>query len=69
MIEPVPNLREPLVDREGRATNHWWEFFDSLWKPASRFSGTIATAKLTTTGTNGSMTFLNGILTSQVPPT
>ena len=33
------------------------------------FSGTITTAKLTTVGANGSMTFTNGILTSQVQAT
>jgi hypothetical protein len=32
-------------------------------------SATITTAKLTTLGTNGSMTFTNGILTSQTPAT
>lgn len=33
------------------------------------FSGTIVTAKLTVGGSNGSMTFLNGLLTSQVAAT
>jgi hypothetical protein len=37
--------------------------------PAGAFSGTITTAKLTTGGTNGSMTFTNGILTSEVAAT
>ena len=31
------------------------------------YTGTIVTAKLTNTGTEGSMTFTNGILTSQTP--
>jgi pectate lyase-like protein len=35
----------------------------------SGFTGTITTAKLTTGGTNGSMTFLNGVLTSQTAAT
>lgn len=35
----------------------------------SGVSATIATAKLTTGGTNGSMTFTNGILTAQTPAT
>jgi len=34
--------------------------------PTSAFSGTINTAKLTVGGANGTMTFTNGILTSQV---
>lgn len=33
------------------------------------YTGTITTAKLTTLGTNGSMTFTNGILTSQTAAT
>ena len=33
------------------------------------FTGTITTAKLTTLGTNGSITFKNGIVVSQVPAT
>lgn len=37
--------------------------------PAGLFSGTIVTAKLTGGGTNGSMTFVNGSLQSQVAAT
>lgn len=37
--------------------------------PSSGLSVTIATAKLTTGGANGSMTFTNGILTAQTPAT
>lgn len=37
--------------------------------PASGLSVTITTAKLTTGGTNGSMTFTSGILTAQTPAT
>lgn len=33
------------------------------------YTGTITTAKLTTSGTNGSMTFTNGVLTAQTPAT
>ena len=36
---------------------------------ATTFSGTIVTAKLTTGGTNGSMTFANGVLTAQTAAT
>ena len=37
--------------------------------PASGLTATIATAKLTVGGTNGSQTFTNGILTAQTPAT
>lgn len=33
------------------------------------YTGTITTAKLTALGSNGSMTFTNGVLTSQTPAT
>lgn len=33
------------------------------------YTGTIVTAKLTGGGTNGSMTFVNGVLTEQTPAT
>jgi hypothetical protein len=36
---------------------------------ASGITATITTAKLTSLGTNGSMTFTNGILTAQTPAT
>ena len=38
-------------------------------QPSNGISVTIATAKLTTGGHNGSMTFTNGILTAQTPAT
>ena len=37
--------------------------------PTSGVSATITTAKLTGGGANGSMTFVNGVLTSQVAAT
>lgn len=37
--------------------------------PPSGYTGTITTAKLTTLGSNGSMTFTDGVLTAQTPAT
>jgi hypothetical protein len=42
---------------------------DTSQLPSGLFSGTITTAKLTGGGTNGSMTFVNGSLSSQVAAT
>lgn len=67
-MSQVPNIREPVVDEERRATNRWWTWFNELSAP-SRFSGTITTAKLTGGGANGSMVFVNGVLVSQTPAT
>jgi hypothetical protein len=38
-------------------------------QPTTGFSGTITTAKLTSGGTQGSMTFNNGVLTAQTQAT
>lgn len=71
-----------LVNDDKFAANWWFNWFVSLWS-VLRFSGlaanqaanlpglsvTITTAKLTGAGVNGSMTFTNGILTSQTQAT
>ena len=44
-------------------------WFASAVSAPSGFSGTITTAKLTTGGSNGSMTYVAGVLTSQTPAT
>jgi hypothetical protein len=64
----VPNIREPLTDKQGIVTTRWWSWFNELWAP-TRFSGTITTAPLTGGGTSGSMIFVNGVLVSQTPAT
>jgi hypothetical protein len=43
--------------------------FNALQRQLQGFSGTIKTAKLTTGGTEGSMTFVNGVLTEQTQAT
>lgn len=44
-------------------------WFASAVSAPSGFSGTITTAKLTSLGSNGSMTFASGILVSETPAT
>ena len=43
--------------------------YTSISGTPTGYTGTITTAKLTAGGTNGSMTFTNGILTAQTPAT
>lgn len=58
----VPHLSQPaFTDVSGRIT--------TSQLPSSGLSVTIVTAALTTGGTQGSMTFTNGILTAQTPAT
>jgi len=68
--EPVPNISEDLLDPRStkKISQRWWNWLSQL-SPPTTFSGTIVTAKLTGGGANGSMTFVNGVLTSQVAAT
>lgn len=59
----------PSTDITGLATVATSGNYTDLINKPSGYTGTITTAKLTTGGTNGSMTFTNGILTSQVAAT
>lgn len=64
----------PLVEQEGRASTAFQKWIQQVSLaingiPPQTFSGTIATAKLTGGGANGSITFTNGVVTAQVPAT
>lgn len=66
----IPNRDQPIIDAKGNASYRmfaWMTFVQNLFRTG--FNGTIVTAKLTGGGTNGSMTFTNGVLTSQTPAT
>jgi hypothetical protein len=79
----VPSLI-PVTDPSGRHTAPWLQLWTNLtslvnkgYPPAALNAAgqsvpqvtTIATAKLTPGGANGSLTFTNGILTGQVAAT
>ena len=69
-----PGMEEKVVDREGKQVKNLFRFLLYVRKYIAilnnqGFSGTIVTAKLTGGGTNGSMTFTNGVLTSSTPAT
>ena len=84
-FQPSPNIREPISDGQGLLRQRWFQWFTILLNglnaivlslnaqvgPYNKtgFSGTIVTANLTVGGTNGSMTFKNGVLTSEVAAT
>lgn len=76
-LVPPPSTGTPAVeDRRGGTmyfTSIWRQWFISLAaiinSSPTGVSVTITTAKLTAGGTNGSMTFTNGILTSHVQAT
>ncbi len=57
-------------ETKGQFTIIWWGWFSKLNAAFSKgFTGTITTAKLTPGGSNGSMTFTSGIVTSQTEAT
>jgi hypothetical protein len=63
-----------LITAEGLPTAYFFSWLSLLYSLlqgtlGKGFSGTVTTAKLTGGGTNGSITFVNGVVTSQVPAT
>lgn len=75
MINPTKQTPLVMVDGtnrtpRGMVTTIWFNWFASLSAIfESGFTGTVTTAKLTTGGTNGSMTFINGVVTEVTPAT
>lgn len=66
----LPKFEVPLTSKNGDTSKNWYFFFQAISAPlGAGFNGTITTAKLTAGGTNGSMSFTNGVLTSQTPAT
>ena len=67
LISPIPN--QPIAE-----SHEWRDWFFRIGQTTNNvletgISVTITTAKLTTSGTEGSMTFTNGILTAQTQAT
>ena len=66
----VPQATSPLVEQTGGITHAWYLFFLNLWKRTSGgLTGSVPLAKLTGGGTQGSITYTNGLITAVVPPT
>lgn len=66
----APQREHPIVDQNGVSSLimfQWMTLLSALL--AQGFTGTVTTAKLTGGGVNGSMTFVNGVLISQVQAT
>ena len=73
-VQPVPSNQTLFVDDAKKPTPYWYNWFIQLKKYldtslGTGYTGTIVTAKLTGGGAQGSMTFVNGILTAQTPAT
>lgn len=69
-ITDNPNRNDKIVDEDRLPTEAmyiWMMLINELLETG--FSGTITTAALTGGGTQGSMTFQNGVLIAQTPAT
>lgn len=77
---PIPQVPPPrpasaeIIHRDGTPSILLQGWFREVWQMLNGtlnkgFTGTIATAKLTTGGANGSMTFQNGVLVKEVAAT
>lgn len=62
----LPPRTFPVLDDAGTFTLPWWDWFI---RRDRGITSVVPVAKLTGGGTNGSLTFTNGILTSKVDPT
>lgn len=76
MFPIAPTQIRPWQDEQGRMDPQWLRWFKdvadaltALQAGSPTFTGTVVTAPLTGLGAAGSMTFVNGILVSQVPAT
>lgn len=70
LFTPPPQNLQRIANPDGTPTQDliaWMNAVNNLL--GKGFTGTIATAKLTGGGANGSMTFVNGVLTAQTPAT
>lgn len=66
----VPQSSYPVVSPAGLATQPWYRFFVNLFNRINTgASGTITLAKITGGGSNGSITVVNGLITSFTEPT
>lgn len=66
----VPTNKQPIADKNGSTTNAWFFFFTQLYNRVNPgLTVTVTTAKLTTSGSAGSLTFVNGILTASTQAT
>lgn len=73
-LQPIPSLNSTLVDDQKLCRNLWYNWFLQLknyldGSLGAGYTGVIVTARLTGLGAQGSMTFVNGILTAQTPAT
>lgn len=70
-VTDVPNRNSPIVDPDSGLSTvlmfAWMQFITDLLRQG--YTGTVTTAALTGGGAQGSMTFVNGVLVSQVQAT
>lgn len=73
-FQPPPAKITKVLTEAGTFSPWWYNWFNLVkltfdGSVGLGFSGTITTAKLTGGGANGSMTFVNGVLTARTAAT
>ena len=73
-LSPLAKGQHIVDQPTGVANQYFFNWLNSLFRLlqgtlGQGFTGTIATAKLTGGGANGSITFANGVVTAQTPAT
>jgi hypothetical protein len=63
MVSITEGMQEPM---KGSFQLNWYTLFNQWFRLFNKgFTGTVATAKLTSGGANGSITFENGVVTAE----
>jgi hypothetical protein len=69
-ITPVPPRGGAISGRDGKFTEPWSGWFRNLYNLLQTSpSTTVTLAKITPGGANGSLTIVNGVVTSVTAPT
>jgi hypothetical protein len=77
LINPIPNYNLLRSEDKEQIKTVWEAVIASFIKvmnipnafPSTKFSGTVTLAKITNSGSNGSITFVDGISTVYIAPT
>lgn len=73
LLWPPANLSK-IVEEDGTKTHYFFTWLDGLYNLLKGtigrgYTGTVTLTKLTGGGSNGTLTYVNGVVVSVVPPT
>lgn len=73
-VSPPTSIIQVVDPKTGQKTSYFFAWLSGIYNILKGtigrgFTGTVAVAKLTGGGTNGSMTYVNGVVVSVLSPT